>query len=91
MDPYLQKSIGLSSALLAGFITKKVSKNKGSTTHKILSPVAATIGGFGAMLAMGEGEVTFGGALRGGLEFGMAAVFGQSMFRGVKAQIKGQF
>jgi hypothetical protein len=81
---------GTGAALLAGFVTQWASRRKGSTAHKIASPVAAVAGGIAAAMLQGEGAITIHTALAG-LQFGMQAVFAEASFSGVKAQVTKKF
>lgn len=76
---------GILAGLVSGAITKKISKKKGSTAHKLLSPVAAVVGAAGAAAAAGaEGQEL----MNAGVEAGAAAVFGHSVYRGAKEVAK---
>ena len=72
---------GIVASLLAGGVTKIISKKKGSTLHTILSPAMAVLAGAGATAATGQAS-DFGSILMGGLGIGGAAITTQSFVRG---------
>ena len=68
--------------LVAGGITKRISKKKGSNLHKVLAPVAAILGAGGTALATGE-DPESGGLAAAAAQDGSMAVLIQSLWRGL--------
>lgn len=70
----------------AAAVTKKISKKRGSVVHKILSPAMAVVGAAASAAVTGEAE-TAQAALTIGLNGGMMAVFGHSVWSGSRANL----
>lgn len=66
MDPQLLQAIGIGTGLLAGGLTKKVSKQKGSDAHKVGSPLAALVAGAAVALIGGNPDVLASAGQYGG-------------------------
>ena len=85
----VQVLVPIGVSLLAGFLTKKYSKAKGSDAHKIASPIVAVVAA-GATAALTGDLTTIQDISQAGVEYGLLASGAQAVFHSALEKLTGR-